>query len=436
MRTVITYGTFDLFHQGHYNILKRAKAEGDYLIVGVTGETYDMERGKLSVQDSLAVRIENVRKTGFADKIIVEEYLGQKISDIQKYHVDVFVIGSDWKGKFDHIAKYCELKYLERTKNISSTQLRNENLNIIKLGIVTDSLEDSFSVFEPKVVSGVHVESVFSEDLSFANKYKKRYDLNKGFDDYGSFLEGVDIVSIHTSREKRYKYVKSAIRKGKHIICDLPITLDEKKEKEIQDLAEAKGVLIFGSVLMLYQHVFGQMLWAAKGNEIGDIISVNCVISKRDFEAYGKYDLLDLAYYPACAFEKILGTNHKEIHTKVIKDKDGKPTYSLVNVFYDNAVATAEISEECKGKCMLRIMGTEGEIIVPDEWWQAKYFRLESSRETQPKHYSSNFDGNGLRYLVQAMCQDIRNNISSSDRISKEEARGALEIVKSIKAHM
>ena len=128
MRKVITYKTFDLFHKGHYNILKRTKKKGDYLIVGVTGETYDAERGKLSVQDSLATRIENVKATGFADKIIVEEYLGQKIPDIQKYHVDVLVIGSDWKGKFDHLSKYCEIKYLERTKDISSIQLREENL--------------------------------------------------------------------------------------------------------------------------------------------------------------------------------------------------------------------------------------------------------------------------------------------------------------------
>ena len=127
MKKVITYGTFDLFHQGHYNILKRAKEQGDYLIVGVTGESYDMERGKLSVRDSLVTRIENVKKTGFADKIIIEEYLGQKIHDVIEYDIDVLVIGSDWKGKFDHLQKYCQVVYLERTKNISSTQLREQN---------------------------------------------------------------------------------------------------------------------------------------------------------------------------------------------------------------------------------------------------------------------------------------------------------------------
>ena len=79
MKKIITYGTFDLFHVGHYNILKRAKEHGDYLVVGVTGENYDIGRGKLNVHDSLATRIENVQKTGFADEIIVEEYEGQKI---------------------------------------------------------------------------------------------------------------------------------------------------------------------------------------------------------------------------------------------------------------------------------------------------------------------------------------------------------------------
>ena len=156
MVKVITYGTFDLLHQGHYNILKRAKELGDYLIVGVTGEIYDLERGKLNVQDSLLTRIENVRKTGLADKIIVEEYMGQKISDVVKYDIDKLVIGSDWYGKFDYLNRYCEVVYLERTKNISSTQLR-EKQKIYNIGIISDTMEDGEIVVESKYVSGIHV---------------------------------------------------------------------------------------------------------------------------------------------------------------------------------------------------------------------------------------------------------------------------------------
>ena len=161
MKRVITYGTFDLFHQGHYNILKRARELGDYLIVGVTSESYDIERGKLNVQDSLLKRIENVRKTGFADEIIVEEYQGQKLSDITKYNIDLLVVGSDWRGKFDYLKNYCQVVYLERTKNISSTKLRSEG-TIYRVGIITDDAEDNGMVLESKFVSGLHVESVYS----------------------------------------------------------------------------------------------------------------------------------------------------------------------------------------------------------------------------------------------------------------------------------
>ena len=86
MKKVITYGSFDLFHEGHYNLLKRAKALGDYLIVGVTTEQYDESRGKLNIVDSLDKRIENVRQTGFADEIIVEDHPGQKVEDVQNRH--------------------------------------------------------------------------------------------------------------------------------------------------------------------------------------------------------------------------------------------------------------------------------------------------------------------------------------------------------------
>ena len=120
MIKVITYGTFDLFHEGHYRLLKRAKALGDYLIVGVTTESFDEARGKLNVMDSIMTRIENVKKTGFADEVIVEDHVGQKVEDIQKYGVDIFAIGSDWVGYFDYLKEFCEVVYLPRTEGISS----------------------------------------------------------------------------------------------------------------------------------------------------------------------------------------------------------------------------------------------------------------------------------------------------------------------------
>src|SRR5680860_238575 len=123
-RRVITYGTFDLFHEGHRRLLERARTLGDYLIVGVTTDSYDSGRGKLNVHESLARRMDGVRRSQLADEIIVEEHEGQKVTDAQKFGISVFAIGSDWLGKFDYLNNYCEVVYLDRTPGVSSTELR------------------------------------------------------------------------------------------------------------------------------------------------------------------------------------------------------------------------------------------------------------------------------------------------------------------------
>ena len=122
---VITYGTFDLFHYGHERILERAKELGDKLIIGVTEKDYDIARGKTNVIQSLEERIENVKP--YADKVITEKWFGQKEKDIEKYAIDIFVLGSDWEGKYDYLEKYgCKVIYLPRTEGISSTLLREQ----------------------------------------------------------------------------------------------------------------------------------------------------------------------------------------------------------------------------------------------------------------------------------------------------------------------
>lgn len=145
MKKVITYGTYDLLHQGHINILRKAKELGDYLIVGVTSDLFDKERGKLNVCNNVLERIEAVKATGYADEVIIEDYVGQKIDDIQKYNIDIFAIGSDWKGKFDYLNEYCKVVYLPRTKGVSSTQLRAESQSIVNIGIVGTG-QYSFSI--------------------------------------------------------------------------------------------------------------------------------------------------------------------------------------------------------------------------------------------------------------------------------------------------
>ena len=128
MKRVITYGTFDLFHIGHLNLLKRAKALGDYLIVAVSSDEFNLQKGKVcKIKDTDRMQI--VEAIKYVDQVIPETRWDQKIEDVKKYDVDVFVMGDDWKGKFDFLKDYCEVVYLPRTEGISSTQLKEELRN-------------------------------------------------------------------------------------------------------------------------------------------------------------------------------------------------------------------------------------------------------------------------------------------------------------------
>ena len=224
MKKVITYGTFDMLHYGHINLLKRAKALGDYLIVGVTSEEYDYNRGKLNVSEPLVKRIENVKKTGLADKIIVEEYFGQKVSDIQKYEIDTFAIGSDWIGKFDYLKEYCNVVYLERTKGVSSTDLRNSQHSILNIGVVGSGRIAKRFIVESKYVSGVNVDCVFGRNEEHIKTFCDNYELNGFYTNYDEFLSKVDAVYIATPHNTHYEYAKIALLNKKHVLCEKPMT--------------------------------------------------------------------------------------------------------------------------------------------------------------------------------------------------------------------
>jgi glycerol-3-phosphate cytidylyltransferase len=123
MKTVLTYGTFDLFHIGHLQLLRRLRALGDRLIVGVSTDEFNAEKGKQTVVP-FADRIEIVRALRCVDHAFPEHSWDQKVSDIREHNVAVFGMGSDWEGRFDDLKAYCEVVYLPRTEGVSSTHLR------------------------------------------------------------------------------------------------------------------------------------------------------------------------------------------------------------------------------------------------------------------------------------------------------------------------
>ncbi|HFQ5034196.1 adenylyltransferase/cytidyltransferase family protein [Vibrio vulnificus] len=147
MITVITYGTYDLFHVGHVRLLKRLSELGDRLIVGISSDEFNKIKGKTSFF-SYEERAEIVKACQYVDAVFPEHHWEQKIGDIKKYEANIFAMGDDWKGKFDFLKEYCEVIYLERTEGISTTEIKNtlSHLNKKELDKVEKSLHDVISI--------------------------------------------------------------------------------------------------------------------------------------------------------------------------------------------------------------------------------------------------------------------------------------------------
>ena len=420
MRKVITYGTFDLFHKGHYNILKLAKEQVDFLIVGVTSETYDIERGKLSVHDDLNTRINNVKATGFADMVIIEEYQGQKIRDIQKYGVDVFVIGSDWAGMFENLRPYCQVVYLERTKNISSTQIREQD-HAMKIGILTDDMDDASFVEEVKYVSGFHVQSVYAPDGDLADAFCKKYGLAEAKSDLKDFLSTLQLVYVKSRQDHRYDQVKAAIAAGVHVIAEIPMGMTPEEVKELLELANEKKVLLFENIRTAYLRGFNQLAWMIQSNHIiGDIYNIRCISD----EALPNGQILTHAFY---MISKLLGLSPQKMQKDIcIRDEEGTLQYEVVNLKYPRALASIEINRNLHEDGRMEIIGSTGHIVVPNDWWNTRYYK-HISNQGEIKRYSFNFEGNGLRYILQELSIVLRNHLYDNPRLTKEESVGIYE---------
>lgn len=126
MKKIITYGTYDLLHYGHINLLKRAKALGDYLIVALSTDEFNWNEKKKKCYFSYEQRKQLLESIRYVDLVIPEENWEQKVLDIKEFKIDTFVMGDDWKGKFDYLKDYCEVVYFSRTPEISTTQIKTE----------------------------------------------------------------------------------------------------------------------------------------------------------------------------------------------------------------------------------------------------------------------------------------------------------------------
>lgn len=427
VRTVITYGTFDLFHEGHLNLLKRARAFGDRLIVGVTSEAYDRARGKLNVRQSLLERIENVRRTGLADLIIVEEYEGQKIEDIHKYGVDVFVIGSDWRGKFDYLKRWCEVVYLERTKGISSTQLRGN----VRIGIVSTGRIAHRFVPESKFVSGAFVTAVYHPNPEKAESFARMHELAWGGNDWQEFIERVDAVYVASPHETHVEYTLRALQAGKHVLCEKPMATSRKDALNLYQFALDQKLVLLEAIKTAYLPAFRRLIALALSGTIGEVRFIEATFSKLVRPPARELDpmrlsgsFVELGSYVLLPMVKLYGHDIPEetLEFRSYCSPQGVDLWTKVDVSLEGKYGEGKVGLGLKGEGALVIWGSEGYVYVPAPWWKTASFEIRFENSAKNKTIADSFEGEGLRYEIAEWVSMIMEGRQTSFALRPEES--------------
>lgn len=428
MKKVITYGTYDLLHQGHLNLLRRAKELGDYLIVGVTSDSFDRGRGKLNVRNNVLERVEAVKKTGFADEIIIEDYLGQKIDDIQKYDVDIFAIGSDWEGKFDYLNEYCKVVYLPRTEGISSTMLRAESTTNVKIGIIGCGRVANRFPKEAGVVSGVEVVGAFDTDIEAAHNLSLKNEGVVAYPLLKDFYDAVDAVYIATPHLSHYDYIKQSLELGKHVLCETPLVLNSDEAKEMYKLAESKGLILMEANKTAHCPAFNHLIVMIKSGVIGEVVDIEASLSQlldkngREFDPIqaggALFEQGSLTLLPIL---KLMGIDYENLNL-YSRMENGVDIYTRGVFRYPKATCSFKVGLGVKTEGCLVISGTKGYAYVPAPWWLTDYFEFRYEDQNENKKFFYKWDGFGLRYEIQEFIASILNHRFSSSRLRRRES--------------
>ena len=420
-----------MLHNGHMRLLERAKALGDYLIVGVTDENYDRSRGKLNVLESTKKRIKAIEALDFVDKVIVETHKNQKAEDMVKYDIDIFAIGDDWIGAFDYLNKYTHVEYLSRTEGISSTQLRKENLETIKLGMVGLGRDTQAFLNEAKFVSNLKINRIYSSDFLAVKQFTKHSkNITYGHDNYEEFLDtNIVAVYIDTALKEHYTLIEKALKAKKHVLCENPLALHKNELKELLLLAKKEKVLLLSALKTAFLPAFNQLLQELDSGIIGDIKEVRAtrtsLYKEKDypdsFMAQGATNIL--SSYPSLLVNKVLGKSKN-----ITFFDQGSDEYDVSNLIISQhkggAIGVSRVATGIKSEGDAVISGTKGYLYIPAPWWLTKkfYVRFEDANKSQTFNYE--FDGCGLRYMIAEFASLIQRGKRKSKMLSPSDMVG------------
>lgn len=399
------------------------------MIVGVTSDSFDRGRGKLNVRNNVLERVEAVKATGYADEVIIEDYVGQKIDDIQKYNVDIFAIGSDWEGLFDYLNEFTKVVYLPRTEGISSTMLRAETTTNVKVGIIGCGRVAKRFPVEASVVSGVKVVAAYDINKDAVMSISNDNNDVCAYESLDKLYEAVDAVYIATPHLTHYDLIKQSIEAGKHVLVETPMVLNGEQAKELFELAEQNGVILMEANKTAHCPAFNHLMVMIKSGVIGEVVDIDASLSKllldktlREFDpeqAGGSF--FELGSYPLLPIVKLMGCNYENLNI-YSRFENGVDVYTKGILRYPKAVCSFKLGLGVKTEGNLVISGTKGYAYVPAPWWKTDYFELRYEDQNKNQKYFYKWDDYGLRYEIQEFISCILNKRFSTARLRRRES--------------
>ena len=430
------FGKYDVVHfhaEGPCAMLWLPKLFGKRCIATVHG--LDHQRAKWGKLASTYIMLGEKCAVKFADEIIVEDHDGQKIEDIQRYGVDIFTVGSDWIGTFDYLKQFCEVVYLERTPDISSTLERKNKFKIVNVGIVgTGRIAPRF-ISEAKYVSGINIACTYNPENQKAQAFSNRHDIPNYSGEYEKFLEQVDAVYIASPNETHYDYARKALENGKHVLCEKPAAFTKAEAQSLYQYAMDNRLVLMEAVKTANCPGFGQLINMVQSGKIGKVCDVEACFTRlanidsreRTDAAYGGA-FLEFGSYTLLPIIKLLGTDYRDIHFDTIYDENGVDLYTKVYMSYDNAMALSKNGVAVKSEGQLVIAGTKGYILAPSPWWLTRRFEVHYEDSSRVEVYEPIFQGDGFRYEISDFVSKINGIDKNGYKLTAEEAIAMAEV--------
>ena len=307
---------------------------------------------------------------------------------------------------------------------------------MIRIGIIGTGRIAHRIVPEAKYVSGVAVNSVFNPHEGSAARFAEEFELAAAFTGLSPFLDSVDAVYIATPHETHYGYALAALKAGKHVLCEKPLSLKKSDAEELFSLAQEKNLVLMEALKTAYCPGFEQILGIARSGEIGEIRDVEACFTRltdsslrelKDTVSGGSFT--ELGSYVMLPIIKLFGTDFREVRFDSILADNGLDLYTKASFIYDRGFGMAKAGLGVKSEGQLIIAGTQGYILAKSPWWLTQSFEIRYEDPNKKDEHFVTFLGSGLRYEISAFASRIYGSPSTHAMLTAEESVAMADVM-------